>query len=260
MDDIQRDKIAHKIRALMAKAEDDAATEAEALAAAEKAKELLDKYQLDLGSVALVKEGFQHLRASDLSDESTHIHDSLAYFISQYTDTIAWHANNGPNTPSECRYFGLKSDVTFAVWLAQSLEKFVRRKAEPQKQHGEAYYVSYRDGLINGINIKLQSAIHKAKRKRPRVADVDGADLSDEERYRPPENAPLNEGLSMEPLDKVGIVRTEAQKRFRFTGEKKSQTENSNLGAFLSGRAEGKTANINEPLSDNQSEHLPLKD
>ena len=64
----------------------------------------------------------------------------------------------------------------------------------------------------------------------------------------------------MEPLDKVGIVRTEAQKRFRFTGEKKSQTENSNLGAFLSGRAEGKTANINEPLADDQTEHLPLKD
>ena len=55
MDETQKDKMAHKIRALMAKAEDSAATEAEAVAAAEKAKELLDKYQLDLGAVQLIK-------------------------------------------------------------------------------------------------------------------------------------------------------------------------------------------------------------
>ncbi|GJM01708.1 MAG: hypothetical protein DHS20C08_02090 [Rhodomicrobium sp.] len=251
MDDVFKEKIAHKIRALMAKAEDSAATEAEAIAAAAKAKELLDKYQLDLGSVALVREGFQQLRASDHSDESTEIHDQLAYFISQYTDTIAWHANNGPNTRSECRYFGLKSDVVFAVWLSQSLEKFVLRKAAPQREHGDEYYNSYRDGLINGINIKLQSAIQKNRKSRPPMGfNPEPEPESEQDRYAPPSNAPLNAGLSMAPRDKIGIVKTEAQKRFKFTGTKKSTSHNQNLGAFMTGRAEGKTANLNEPLAD----------
>ena len=264
MDETQKDKMAHKIRALMAKAEDGAATEAEAVAAAEKAKELLDKYQLDLGAVQLIKEGFQNLRSSDQSVESAHIHDSLAYFIGQYTDTIAWRSPPERGRPAECKYFGLKTDVEFAVWLSQSLERFILRKAANVVPLGEKYYDSFRDGVINGINIKLQAAIARkestAKRPAPLREDFDQA--PDDESRPETEQEAQSGPTDLATLDKIGIVRTEAQKLFNFSGTHKtasySTTYKSNIGAFLAGRAEGKQASLDAPLEDAKSaEQLP---
>ena len=256
MDQDKKDKMARKVRALMAKAEDSAATEAEAVAAAEKAKELLDKYQLDLGAVQLIKDGFQNLRSSDQSVESAHIHDSLAFFIADYTDTIAWRSPPERGRPSQCQYFGLKSDVDFAVWLSQSLERFILRKSSSVVPLGEKYYDSYRDGVINGVNIKLQAAIHKKAKKAQKPVYAGGAD--DDERPEDQQDAADNPQptgpTDLATLDKAGIVRTEAQKRFNFTGTHKAAaygtTYKSNIGAFLAGRAEGKQASLESPLEE----------
>lgn len=254
MKEFDQEKIAHKIRALMAKAEDNAATEAEAISAAEKAKELLDKYQLDLGSVQLVNDGFETLKSSNQDDESSHIHDSLAYFISQYTDTMAWNNQNAKNGLSECRYFGLKTDVYFAVWLSQSLEKFIIRRSETVKHLGEDYYNSFRDGILNGINSKLQSACERNHKKRPKnhePEEASGGEGSASSEAEQDHKDNFNSGVEI--LDKIGIVKTEAQKRFRLSGDsKKTTVYKSNIGAFLSGRTEGKAASLAQPLGNDK--------
>ena len=240
----------------MAKAEDSAATEAEAIAAAEKAEELLDKYQLDLGAVQLIKDGFQNLRSSDHSAESAHIHDQLAYFIGQYTDTIAWRTPEERDRPAECRYFGLKTDVDFAVWLSQSLERFILRKSASVIPLGEKYYDSYRDGVINGVNIKLQAAIQKKGTQAKQQAAYSASAYDDERSDDQDQTAPPDDmgPTGLANLDKVGIVKTEAQKLFNFTSTHHSAsystTYKSNIGAFLAGRAEGKQASLDAPLED----------
>ena len=54
----ERQEIAAKVRALLAKTVDKGCTEQEAVAAASKAKELMDRYQVDLSEAELEEDGF----------------------------------------------------------------------------------------------------------------------------------------------------------------------------------------------------------
>lgn len=246
MTDFDKSKIANKIKALMAKAEDRAATEAEAVAAAEKARELLDKYQLDLGALNLSQDGFSQLKSTGQSAESTHIHDALAYLIADYTDTLAFHVPESDERPSECRYFGLESDVYFALWLSQSLEKFIIRRSKEVEHLGRAYYLSFRDGIINGVNSKLHSAIQQRNKS-----------LGSENSSHPSHSSTMAKSKQddikdADQFDKKSYVLSEAQQRFKLPEKpsKTNKTNNRNLGAFLIGRAEGKTASLAEPIGD----------
>ena len=58
MTDTDREKLLARIKALFSKTTKSGATEAERHAAAEKARELIEKYQLDMGAEELKKEGF----------------------------------------------------------------------------------------------------------------------------------------------------------------------------------------------------------
>ena len=57
----KREKVATIVEALLAKTTENGATEAEAMAAAAKARELMDRHQLDLGEVGMAKEGVHKL-------------------------------------------------------------------------------------------------------------------------------------------------------------------------------------------------------
>ncbi len=243
MTDFDKSKIANKIKALMAKAEDRAATEAEAVAAAEKARELLDKYQLDLGALNLSQDGFSQLKSTGQSAESAHIHDALAYLIADYTDTLAFHVPESDERPSECRYFGLESDVYFALWLSQSLEKFIVRRSKEVEHLGRAYYLSFRDGIINGVNSKLHSAIQQRNKSLKRTSSSHSSTMA---------KSKQDDIKDADQFDKKSYVLSEAQQRFKLPEKepRANKSNNRNLGAFLIGRAEGKTASLAEPIGD----------
>lgn len=243
MSDFDKSKIAKKIKALMAKAEDSAATEGEAVAAAEKARELLDKYQLDVRALDLSYDGFSQLNSSGKNEESAQIHDALAYLIAEYTDTLAYHVPESEEHQSECRYFGLESDVYFALWLSQSLEKFIIRRSKEVTHLGRTYYLSFRDGIINGINSKLHTAIQQRNKSLGNNEPAHSSSMAKSKR---------GEAESSEHFDKKNYVLTEAQQRFKLPKKepKANKSNNRNLGAFLIGRAEGKTASLAEPIGD----------
>ena len=58
MNSADREKLLARIKALFSKTTEAGATEAEELAATEKARELIEKYQLDMGAEELKREGF----------------------------------------------------------------------------------------------------------------------------------------------------------------------------------------------------------
>jgi hypothetical protein len=66
-----REKLLARIKALFSNTTGAGATEAEELAAAEKARELIEKYQVDMGAEELKKEGFiqktLHMESSRLA-------------------------------------------------------------------------------------------------------------------------------------------------------------------------------------------------
>ncbi|MCK9361779.1 DUF2786 domain-containing protein [Patescibacteria group bacterium] len=119
-------KIAAKIRALLALSEDPGATEAERLAAAFKARELLEKYQVDMGASALAEEGVERLRKlASAMDQKWSISRTLAPAIAKFTQTKCWGGGGG----TEVNFLGIRSDVEFAGWLAESLANYVIGKA-----------------------------------------------------------------------------------------------------------------------------------
>lgn len=118
---INRDNLVDKIRALMAKTVDNGCTEFEALAALDKAKAMMDAYEIDEKELQLTKEESAILRKEPPgSRDPHHIKSGLGVAIAKFTDCKAWR---GPDGMVFC---GLPSDVRFASWLLDSLSGFVQ--------------------------------------------------------------------------------------------------------------------------------------
>lgn len=118
---------AAKIKALLSKTIENGATEDEAIAAAMKARELMDKYDIDLTTLDMKAEGFETLINQYFAVSPEHrAATAIAVAVAAYTDTKVY----GTNNRSAIAYFGLKSDVAFATWLETTLVGFVVRNAE----------------------------------------------------------------------------------------------------------------------------------
>jgi hypothetical protein len=119
MNDTQRAKIFTKIEALMSKTTAAGATEEEAASAAEKARELIEKYQVDLGAEAVRREGFV-LRDIRLDGYMYPFTRCISYAVGRFAEVKIWfmRASGLPNT---CWILGLRSDVELAVHLIESL-------------------------------------------------------------------------------------------------------------------------------------------
>lgn len=113
-----------RIRALLAKTTASGCTEAEALAAAAKARELLETYQLSLSSLEIEEEGVL-LREVPADPRSAAV-VGLSKAIAFYCDCRA--ARSYPSGKS-VKFLGLRSDTDLATWLLSSLETFVIAEA-----------------------------------------------------------------------------------------------------------------------------------
>jgi hypothetical protein len=117
-----KQSVAARIKALLAKTTDNSCTEAEAMSAASKARELMDRYHIDQGEVGMEEEGVYGATCSRDNWKTLAVKDRLAAMIAQFCDCRAWLGpNGGPIT-----FFGLRPDADFAVWLADSLDHFAR--------------------------------------------------------------------------------------------------------------------------------------
>jgi hypothetical protein len=117
MTNTDREKLLTRIRALFAKTTETGATEAEELAAAEKARELIEKYQIDLGAEELKRDGFVK-KAIDMET----VHFTFARFIldaiDKFCEVRCWYTTFGS---PQIVVFGLASDVELAAYLIESL-------------------------------------------------------------------------------------------------------------------------------------------
>jgi hypothetical protein len=106
---------------LLQKTAANGATEAEALAAAEKARELMDHYQIEARSVGLEKEGAFKVAILRGHYKTLAVKDRIAYAVAQFCDCKVWLTKS----TDEMHFFGLRSDAEFAGWLVQSLAAHV---------------------------------------------------------------------------------------------------------------------------------------
>jgi Protein of unknown function (DUF2786) len=121
----KREKVASIVEALLAKTTENGATEAEAMAAAAKARELMDRHQIDLGEVGMAREGVHKVSIKRGHYKTLAVKDRLAHFVSEFCDTRVWLTKSS----DQMHFFGLRSDAEFAGWLIGSLEAFIAHGA-----------------------------------------------------------------------------------------------------------------------------------
>lgn len=120
-----RQKLATTIRALLAKTTENGATEAEALAAALKAQEIMDRFHLDHSALEMEEEGIHQIKTNQGRRENgVNVREELAASIGKFCDCRTVFLNE--NGKEKIAFVGLQSDLEFATWLLDTLSLHVK--------------------------------------------------------------------------------------------------------------------------------------
>jgi hypothetical protein len=164
------DRLKTRIQGLRAKTIDNGCTEGEALAAAAKVAELLDRYDLSLSDVELRDSSCEQLDYETHRKKRIPLDDCIGA-IADFCDCRVWREKNAAG---EARYvfFGLRSDIEAAHYLTELVDSAVRAELGRYKttadyrrfRHQERHMAnaSFTLGMVASIADKL--AVMKAAR------------------------------------------------------------------------------------------------
>jgi hypothetical protein len=175
------DKLRTRIQGLRAKTIDNGCTESEALSAAAKVAELLDRYDLSLTDVEIREVPCERREYETHRRKRMPLDDCIGS-IAEFCDCRVWREKN---SAGETRYvfFGLRSDIEVAHYLTELVDAAVRSElgrykttAEYQRfRHQERHTAnaSFALGMVASIADKLMSM----KAARDAVNNSAGRDL-----------------------------------------------------------------------------------
>lgn len=132
---MQRKDVAARIRALLAKTVDKGCSEHEAMSAALKARELLERYQLELSDVELEAEGVIQDTAERAEQRKINVQWEIGGAVADFCEVRVWYQSSPDGGKRICTFHGLRSDVDFARWLVKALETFVWQQADAYALH-----------------------------------------------------------------------------------------------------------------------------
>jgi hypothetical protein len=174
------DKVVLRIKALRSKTVEQGCTEEEAMLAAKKVAELLDKYGLSLDESAF-KEQTCTGQGIDTGRKRLGALDSALRAVAEFCDCRTWYEVQADGTHRHI-VFGLPADVAAAHYLYERVCEAFETEAKNFKQsslylkgdqgHRRSATTSFQDGLCSGINSKLQ-----ALRKNRTLKSISGTDL-----------------------------------------------------------------------------------
>lgn len=238
MTDADREKLLARIKALFSKTTGAGATEAEELAAAEKARELIEKYQLDMGAEELKKEGFVE-KSIDMEAARFAFARRILQGVDEFCEVKTWYRTFYQRSVV---VFGLRSDVELAAYLIESLTTFTLSGAD------------LHIALERKMAIALGTPMTSAQSRQAHFSYVDGcADrisdrLSEMARRRRSQTAKPGSYGALITLDKPALIQAEMERcgiRFR-TGT--ALTGGSDGGSFSAGSAHGAKASFGRPV------------
>ena len=197
-EDAGLDRLRARIRGLRAKTTDQGCTEEEALAAAEKVADLLDRYGLSLSELELRHqpcEGF----GIDTGRKRTAPLDDLVPTIAEFCDCRSW-LETTPDKLIRHVFFGLPADTAGARYLYDVIAAAVAGQtalfkvgdlyAEHQSSQRASATRSFQAGMVHSIALKLHDL------KRQRTAGLSGGrDL-----------VPLKRSVVDEEMEKLGMA------------------------------------------------------
>ena len=157
------DKLKSRTQALRAKTIDNGCTEDEALSAAAKVAELLDRHDLSLTDVEIREEHCERLAYETWRRKRIPL-DSCVGAVADFCDCRVWREKN-PTGEFRYVFFGLRSDVTVAHYLIELIDRAVRGELGRYKasreylrfRHNERHMAnaSFALGMVSSIATKL---------------------------------------------------------------------------------------------------------
>lgn len=175
------DKLKSRIQALRAKTIDNGCTEEEALSAAAKVAELLDRHDLSLTDIEIHEEHCERVEFETRRRKRIPL-DSCVGAVADFCDCRVWREKNATG---ELRYvfFGLRSDVAVAHYLTELIDGAVRSELGRYKtsreylrfRHNERHMAnaSFALGMVTSLAAKLTAM----KAERDGVNRSAGRDL-----------------------------------------------------------------------------------
>jgi hypothetical protein len=159
----ERDSILSKIRALLAKTLEAGATEAEAMAALEKAQAMRDAYQVTEEELNLTKEEKAVLRGEPRGTKDPHlIKWQLLNGVTKFCGCQSWKRSGVRSGGGGIVFCGLPADVQFASWLLDHLAAWVQGElvkhlmdAQPDKQDRKDAIKGFVFGICERIDERL---------------------------------------------------------------------------------------------------------
>ena len=116
-----RNNLLDKIRALMSKTAENGCTEHEALAALDKARAMIDAYEVTDDELQMTKAESAILRSEPPGSKDPYdIKRFLGSALARFCDCKVWRSQGG------LVFCGLPSDAQFATWLLDNLTAFVQ--------------------------------------------------------------------------------------------------------------------------------------
>lgn len=230
-----RQDIIDRIRAMRAKAEDAAATEAEAMAAAEMAARLLVKHDIKPEELAEIQkaEGVEH--AFRQGKVGHPVAEGVAVAVSQLTETKVYRDR------AEIKFIGLEEDVLMAVYLIEMLVGAAKRawigyseenhqKALPFKQ-----LMHLRESFFMGFSTRVSARLNELRKFR------------EEQRAQ---SQSTGHGMALVVV-KQDIIRRKMEEMGLVLGRARRNDKTYDSGTFLRGVAAGDTVNLNRPFAGN---------
>ena len=164
--DAELERLIGRIQALRAKTVEQGCTEAEALAAAEKVAELLDRYGLSLSELDLKRQACKGM-AVETGRRRVGPVDDCVPAVAAFFDCRAWGEKSASGTLRHV-FFGLPADVAAARYLYELVERAFETETA-RFRAGEAYTTmptrvrrtatnSFGIGLARGITAKLRGS------------------------------------------------------------------------------------------------------
>ena len=175
------DKLKARIQALRAKTIENGCTEEEALSAAAKVAEMLDRHDLSLTDVELRDEACERIAFETRRKRRIPLEGCIGS-VAEFCDCRVWQEKSVDGSFVYV-FFGLRADVTVAHYLTELIDTAVRTEAGRYKntpayrrfRHNERHLAnaSFALGMIGSIAAKLEAM----KAERDEVNRGTGRDL-----------------------------------------------------------------------------------
>lgn len=170
------DKLKSRIQALRAKTLDNGCTEEEALSAAAKVAELLDRHELSLTDIEIQAEQCERVEFETRRRKRTPL-EACVGAVADFCDCRVWREKTATG---ECRYvfFGLRADVAVAHYLTELVDGAIRSELGRYKTSRDYLRFRHNERHMANSSFALGMASSIATRLTAMKAERDGVNRS----------------------------------------------------------------------------------